>query len=439
MRSNKEIRKKKSQANVSGQVIELNEAQRTRVICVLMVLQACVSFRSVPRILDTFRARGYFPEAWTPHFTSVINWTLRLGLSRLQSVKPITDRWIAIIDHSIDIGVKKVLVVLRVPLGLLQEKDRSLKLIDCECIGIHVSEKTDFETVAQQLTETFSRSGSPAAIVKDNAGNLSKGVGHWKKLEKIKNVKTIDDVSHVLANSLKAQFEKKSIFKSFLATIRTGSARLRQTELAYLLPPKIRTKGRFHSISKIARWGETIISVMKQRGRAEGNSELEGLRKAFPGFSRFSSFLERFGKTTIITNKIAKLLKHKGLNQKTYRECKDLALTLPPRCKVRRRILKWLNTHLSKQSQMGMQQTPLLVCSDVIESLFGKFKHIIERSSINDINRMALAIPALCGTVTEDDILKAFSEIKHEDIVKWENENITHTLRGRRQDLLKRL
>ena len=205
------------------------------------MLQACVSFRAVPRILDIFRASGFYPGVWVPHFTSAINWTLRLGLSRLQSVKPITDRWIAIIDHSIDIGVKKVLVVLRVPVGLLEEKGQALNLSDCECIGVHVSEKTDYETIAKQLTETFSRSGAPAAIVKDNAGNLSKGVGHWKKLSKIKSIKTIDDISHVLANALKAQFEKKRLFKSFLAMIRIGSARLRQTELAFLLPPKIRT------------------------------------------------------------------------------------------------------------------------------------------------------------------------------------------------------
>ncbi len=402
-----------------------------------IVLQACVSFRAVPRILNIFRAGGFFPGAWVPHFTSVINWTLRLGLFRLQSVKPITDRWIAIIDHSIDIGVKKVLVVLRVPIGILQEKGQALNLSDCECIGVHVSDQTDFETVARQLTETFKRSGPPAAIVKDNAGNLSKGVGHWKKMSNIKGVKTIDDISHVLANALKAQFEKKSIFKSFLAMIRTGSARLRQTELAFLLPPKIRTKGRFHSISKLARWGETILALMKQKGRAEENSQLGMLRKAFPGFSQYRDFLERFGKTTIISNNIAKILKHKGLNQKSYRECKDLALTLPRRCHVRRRILKWLNTHLSKQSQMGIQQTPLLVCSDVIESLFGKFKHIIERSPISDINRMALAIPALCGTVTEADILDAFRDIRHEDIVRWESENITHTLRSRRQNALR--
>ena len=143
------------------------------------MLQACVSFRAVPRIRDIFRASGFYPGVWVPHFTSVINCTLRLGLSRLQSGKPITDRWIAIIDHSIDIGVKKVLVVLRVPVGLLEEKGQALNLSDCECIGVHVSEKTDYETIAKQLTETFSRSGAPAAIVKDNAGNLSKGVGHW--------------------------------------------------------------------------------------------------------------------------------------------------------------------------------------------------------------------------------------------------------------------
>jgi hypothetical protein len=56
---------------------------------------------------------------------------------------------------------------------------------------------------------------------------------------------TIDDLGHVLANALKAQFDNTRAFQRFVAIIHRGAARLRQTSLAFLMPPKLRAQGRF--------------------------------------------------------------------------------------------------------------------------------------------------------------------------------------------------
>ena len=142
-----------------GEILSLEEASQTRVLCISLVLQAMVSFRAVPRILGLFRDRGYIDLDWVPHFTSVINWTLRYGLCSLEQVKPLQKPWLAIVDHSIDIGVKKVLVVLRVELSALRDRDSAVCLEDCECIGLQITEHTDAETVYDQMKTVFLRSG----------------------------------------------------------------------------------------------------------------------------------------------------------------------------------------------------------------------------------------------------------------------------------------
>jgi len=63
---------------------------------------------------------------------SVINWTLRVGLGLLRQVASISQPWVAIIDHSIDVGTKEALVVLRVPLTALSEPGSAIQLGDCE-------------------------------------------------------------------------------------------------------------------------------------------------------------------------------------------------------------------------------------------------------------------------------------------------------------------
>jgi len=88
------------------------------------------------------------PVSWVPHFTSVINWTLRVGLGLLRQVAPITQRWVAIIDHSIDVGTKKALVVLRIPLAALSQRGAAIQLRDCQCVGLTIADTVNGETLA---------------------------------------------------------------------------------------------------------------------------------------------------------------------------------------------------------------------------------------------------------------------------------------------------
>src|SRR6185369_2910976 len=83
---------------------------------ILLVLQAVVSYRSVPRILELMNSHRH---GWVPHFTSVIHWTLRVGLSLLNQVKSLSSPWRALMGTSINVGTQKALVVLRVSAQVL--------------------------------------------------------------------------------------------------------------------------------------------------------------------------------------------------------------------------------------------------------------------------------------------------------------------------------
>ena len=75
----------------------------------------------------------------------------------------------------------------------------------------------------------------------------------------------------------------------------------------------------------------------------------------------------------------------------------------------------------------------MLISSDIIESLFGNFKDIIERSPQADMNRTTFLIPALCGDLNERTISLALNQARHHDLKNWEQENISYTMRKKRQ------
>ncbi len=412
-------------------------ALQTRTLCVLTVGCCRVSFRSVPRILRLFN-----PLLWAavhvPHFSSVINWTLRVGVAVFNGVGRLLDcPWVAIIDCSITIGTRKALVVLRIPLNIFEGKQGALELKDCECIGLELAPSWNGELVSQALGTVFDRAGAPAAIIKDGGTDLNKGVVLYGRQNPQKHIHVIDDVGHYAANSLKARFAEARPFKRFIEILSKGAARIRQTNLAWLLPPKIRSKARFQSITEVATWARKVLDLFSRRGRAKKGSDLGKARAAFAGLSPLRSFLAHFCFVCSVTERFLKLMKTKGLNQTTYRQAKALLAKLPQNSSVRSRLSAWLEKHIDIQRLLKIGHLALPVSSDIIESLFGAFKTIIQRNPQAELNRLLYVLPLLCGDLSPNRIDQALKDCSHSQMLDYIEQHVPPTLRQQRRRALK--
>ena len=225
-----------------------------RSLSVLIVINAVVSFRSVPRIFQQVLAFTPGLAFKVPCHNSVINWTLRYGHHLLSTVSKLADEWFAVVDMSIETGLGKALVVLRVPFAKWNmSANQALSLADCECIGVDVREDWKSDRVKAYLEELFAKTGTPAFIVKDKGSDITKGV-------RLLEIPDVSDIGHELANGLKDRFARDKWFAAFLALIAACGATFRQTRLAFLTPPKIRTKGRFQSIARLADWAIRVMA-----------------------------------------------------------------------------------------------------------------------------------------------------------------------------------
>jgi hypothetical protein len=174
-----------------------------RTLCVILILGGIIPFRCVPRLLASFQPWLRFP--WRiPHFTSVIHWTLRAGIALFRQVSVGSEPWVALLDGSIDIGTRKALVVLRVPLRALHQKQQALGLKDCECIGLEIAHSWNGLRVAETLERVFKTAGCPVAVLKDGGADLRKGVELFCGRQPENQLFSIEDVGHYTANLLKA-------------------------------------------------------------------------------------------------------------------------------------------------------------------------------------------------------------------------------------------
>ena len=89
--------------------------------------------------------------------------------------KAIADDWCWIIDHTIQLGKTKCLLVLGIRLSEMP-KGRCLKYQDLEPIDLLPVETSTGATVWQQLEKTSAKTGVPRAIVSDCGSDLKSGI-----------------------------------------------------------------------------------------------------------------------------------------------------------------------------------------------------------------------------------------------------------------------
>jgi hypothetical protein len=145
--------------------------------------------------------------SWVPHFTTGIGWALRVGLHCLQQAQhPLDAQWVCIADFTIQIGSKKALIVLRVPLSAVSQ-GKALTLKHVEVIGLSLGETWNGALVKTYLVSLFARCGWPAHVVSDCGSDIKKGIVDTL-LGAPKRASWISDVTHVVANALKHYYAK---------------------------------------------------------------------------------------------------------------------------------------------------------------------------------------------------------------------------------------
>ena len=396
-----------------------------------LVFHCHLSFRASSRVLSAFQLIAVGLISWLPHFTTGIEWALRVGLHCLQQAqRHLDEQWVCIADFTIQIGSKKAFIVLRVPVSALSQ-GKALTLKQVEVIGLRLGETWNGELVKKDLGSLFKRCGWPSHVVSDCGSDIKKGI-----VDTLREAPTrtcwISDVSHFVANALKHYYAKLSLFQQFQTLCMRIRGRLQQTKLAFLLPPTARAKGRFLSVSRQAEWGLRTIAYVDEKKR-EASPEASTLAHALRGLKPFKPFLMTFVRNTQCLNEVMKIVKTQGLSVESIRACQATLGNLPARSPIRKEVSHYLQHYLPT---VASSDSPLLGSSDVIESLIGKAKQRLDANGWSELNKSILLLPCMCGELTQDLIAEALTTVRVQDVTTWVSETVGETMQSvRRREL----
>jgi len=151
------------------------------------------------------------------------------------------------------------------------------------------------------------------------------------------------------------------------------------------------------NVHRLIRWADQLLRLSPAGGAPRG-STLSKLRACLDGLPSCRAFIKRFRDDAVPLLECQRILKAQGLSLSTIAQCEPFIQTIGS-SPVRHEFVAYLQNQLQTAVKLGLDHIGLPVSSDQIESLFGLGK-LHGTGEINDANRIALRLPALCGALT---------------------------------------
>ncbi len=376
-----------------------------------------------------------------PNYNTVRQWLGRIGLYELQREKEKREDRTWIIDLSLELGTEKCLVILGVSEQYLSEKvwgeERGLNHHDLEVLHIEIMNSTRGELIVEVLKKITEKLGKPRQIISDRGSDLYKGI----KLYRNQNPEVIHtyDITHQLALLLKKELKTDEIYQSYLKRCNQCRQELQQTELAFLRPPAQRSKSRYLNLDELIDWGKKTILYLRKEEKIKLNSSSEKskntkLKSQLGWLSKYESALTTWQEMLTMSRGIETQLKKSGLHQQSLLEFRQKfpALLSSSRLKnFREEIIRYLE----KETYVIPQKNPMLASSDIIESIFGKYKFFSQRSPLKQLRRIILIIPLSTIDLKRDFIKEALENINNTQLKQWEEKIFGQSMLSKRRIL----
>lgn len=371
-----------------------------------LFLEVRISFRAVCRVLSLLAPALGITKAPCPQ--TVINWVMRLSIVRIESARglrglplsqaPFSNGLIWMIDLSIGLGSGKIVAILALDAHHHHLVNGAPSLHHVHCIAVSVADSWTGEALAEMLKRLIAQLGRPAAYLKDGGSELQKAADLLEPQGLASPC--IDDISHAAANMLKHYYQHHPAFERFLSACGRVSGQLKQTLLACLAPPTVRTKARFMHVHRLFSWADRLLKL-SPAGGAKAGSILARLRACLDELPGCKDLIKRFRADAQGLLECQEILKTKGLSHDTLAQCQPLICEIPSAL-VRQEFEAYLEYQLATAKTVGLDQVGLPISSDAIESLFGVAKrHGVGQTQ--DAARIALRLPALCGAPTREE------------------------------------
>lgn len=390
------------------------------------------SYGSIVKILQILTLYTEFQlggQSRLPCRNTVQNWVSKVGYYELKHPDPaaLASRGCLILDLSVRVGTSRLLLGLVAP----SEKERAeaLGYEDVRVVYLGGAESWPGEAIDSALREALTEQGIEVShVLSDEGNNIKRGVA-------LMGNEHLPDISHALATCLKKTFKQDTAYQAFINDLNKIPAKLAMGQYSYLRPPKQRAKARFMNQGPLINWAEKVLR--------DFDSLDPKPQQIFAPILTHKPIIKHLKMCLDRAEQVAKPLKTKGLSQETLDEIK--AQKKPdsdekPYLKTfEKHLKKYLDQYQSFIQQPHRKEKSVVVCSDIIERLFGRYKFKASPNFFTGVTQLALELPLICALNKNSkiNIKQRLEEVKMTDLVQWARKQSADNQATKRMQFLK--
>jgi hypothetical protein len=396
-----------------------------------LVLDAGVSLRAVPRVLTTInQTLGLFLPV--PCWTTGRLWLLRLGHAVLTARQPVADDWIWLVDHSVQIGRDKCLVIVGVRVVDLPDPGQSLRHEDLKLIELLPASSWTRAEVDEALENASQRTGSvPRAIVNDHGVDIAGGVAIFQR----RHPETVDlyDAKHKAACLLKARLEKNARWQEFQTRVGSTRCAVQQTELAFLSPPAPKPKSRFMNLEPQLTWARRVLANLREPTTVKQFATIGRLKEKFGWMNAFESDVIEWSQWQQVADVAVTWVNENGIYQGGAKVMAKQLSQLDPLQDSARRLGSELVAFVRSEEALTRREERLAGSTEVLESCFGKFKQLEKQQCRGGFTQLLLGFGAMLTKLSMELVEGAMQSSRTIDVRRWAAETLGMTVFAQRK------
>jgi len=397
---------------------------------ITLVLSAVASFRGASRTLETVLSL-FAPALPCPSWYAGRLWLLRLGYYKLMRPKPKASDWVWILDHTVQVGAEKCLLILGVRLSELSRTDLVLSHDDVEPIALFPVTRSNGEVVFQQLEETIEKTGLPREILGDQGSDLKAGTERF--CHQHPQTCSISDIKHKSAALLKHTLQHDEPWQAFTQQAAQSKSQIQQTALAFLAPPHQRTKARYMNLEILVRWGQRALAVLDRlEKRAEHRDSHKKLQARLGWVRPFRNHLTEWEALLDVAITSECFVRKHGLWQGAEVELSkrlEHGVVSPRVLALRAQLLAFVKSE-SLKAKPGEH---LLGSSEIIESVLGKLKRLEQNQAKSGFTGLVLSVAAVVSKTTREVVQQAMETAPTKKVLEWTREHLGQSVQEKRK------
>jgi hypothetical protein len=389
-----------------------------------------VALRAVPRVLEIISAALGLALP-IPDWTTGRLWLLRLGHAMLTTTLQKAPDWAWLVDHSVQIGREKCLVILGIRLQDLPEQGTCLRHCDLELVALVLRESWTRREVDDALEAAIQRTGVPRVIVDDHGVDIAGGVNFFQQ----RHPETVEiyDVKHKAACLLTSLLDKNPRWHEFQQGIARTRCGVQQTELAFLGPPAQKPKARYMNLAPTLNWAEHVLGVLRRPPDVVTQRvSWERLHEKLGWIREFECEIAEWAEWQEVVNAAVEFVGRQGI----YRDAaKALRTELRPHLGFpsTRSLAKELLVFVAQQARRARPGERFPGSTEALESCFGRFKQLEKQQSRGGFTSLVLGFGALLAETTTTAIAHAMRQSPTKAVFEWCAEHLGTTLFSRRR------